>query len=106
MELPPEIVAKPWGSYKADRRQKIISFIVKIGLSHGSVKKLMQRLWYLNRAKYPADIIHQGVKFRLYPWDNVKDGKIMFGSAVQDSIELSFLKNILTQNSVFIERCI
>ncbi len=103
MEQSPEIVQKPWGSYPANRRQQLIRFIVKIGLSHGSVKDLMQRLWYLDGAKQPADIIHQGVKFRLYPWDNVKDSKILFGSTVQDSMELSFLKHRLTENAVFVD---
>jgi len=103
MEQITESVTKPWGSYKPDWRQKMISFVVKTGLSHGAVKGLLQRLWYLNGTQYPADIIYQGVKFRLHPWDNVKDGKLAFGSAVQDAMELNFLKKRLMKESVFID---
>jgi FkbM family methyltransferase len=92
-----------WGSQKLVWRQKLISFFVKMGLSHGSVKKLMQRAWYSNGDKYPVDIIYQGAKFRLHPWDNVIDRKIVFGSAVRDAMEINFLKKHLTKDSVFID---
>lgn len=103
MELKTDSVTQSWGSYKPDWRQKMISFVVKIGLSHGSVKGLLYRLYYLKGVQHPVDIIYQGVKFRLYPWDNVKDNKMAFGSAVQDAMELNFLKKRLTKDSVFID---
>jgi hypothetical protein len=102
MELITESLTEPWGTYKPNWRQKMISIVVKIGFSHGSIKKLMRSFWYLNEVpQYPVDIIYQGVKFRLHPWDNVKDSKLVFGSAVQDAMELNFLKKWLSKDSVF-----
>lgn len=103
MEIKPDSATRSWGSYKPDWRQKMISFIVKIGLSHGSIKGLLYRLYYLKGEQHPVDIIYRGVKFRLHPWDNVKDNKMAFGSAVQDAMELNFLKKWLTKDSVFID---
>lgn len=104
MELITESLTEPWGRYKPNWRQKMISIVVKIGLSHGSIKKLMRSFWYLNEVpQYPVDIIYQGVKFRLHPWDNVKDSKLVFGSAVQDAMELNFLKKWLSKDSVFFD---
>ena len=98
-----ENTSEPWGSYKTNLRQKILFLLVKFGCSHGVIKELVQTLWYINGEKYPSDVIHQSVKFRLYPWDNVKDRKILFGSAVQDAMELDFLKKRLSKNSIVID---
>ena len=39
----------------------------------------------------------------MHPWDNVKDGKLAFECAVQDAMELNFLKKKLMKDSVFID---
>lgn len=92
-----------WGSYKPHGLRRLISFIVSCGLSHGPTKKKLTSLWFGSGPADPVDLCKKGVKFRLFPVDNVKDFKMTFGSAYQDSMELKYLKKKLNPDSIFVD---
>jgi len=94
---------KPWGSYAPSGYRNILAIFIKLGLSHGFIKKWLGRLWFHNSDSSPVDLVYNKVKFRLQPWDNVVERKILFGSKRRDWTEIRFLTSTLNQNSVFFD---
>ncbi len=103
MRKEPDAPAPPWGSFKPVGKQRFIAALVKLGVGHGAVKDMLQQAWFSNGPKQPIDMVYRGVKLRLYPWDNVTDRRLVFGSATRDGMELSYLKKYLTGDSVFLD---
>lgn len=92
-----------WGAHAPSGYRKILFFLIRSGLSRGGIKRYLQRLWLAGGARVPVDIEYFGVKFRLQPWDNVVERKILFGSKRRDWKEISFLAANLDAESVFFD---
>lgn len=93
----------PWGTYAPSGMRKFLQAFIRLGLSHGAIKKVLQKLWFSGTEKVPVDIEYSGVKFRLQPWDNVVERKILFGSKRRDWKEITFLADHLNRDSVFFD---
>jgi len=98
-----DATTKPWGAYKPQGMKALLRLIVKAGFSHGPVKKWLQKLWFSDGALEPVDIEYSGVKFRLHPWDNVVERKLVFGSKCRDCEEVHFLMEALNRDSIFLD---
>lgn len=101
MTLPNETLA--WGAYAPSGMRKFLLSFIRLGLSHGGIKKILQKIWFSGADKAPVDIDYSGVKFRLQPWDNVVERKILFGSKRRDWKEIEFLAAHLNRDSVFLD---
>jgi FkbM family methyltransferase len=101
--MTPSNIEKPWGAYTPSGIKKLLLTFIQIGLSHGAIKKWMQKLWFSGVKKEPVDIEYSGVKFRLQPWDNVVERKILFGSKRRDWKEIEFLTSHLNSDSIFFD---
>lgn len=93
----------PWGTYVPSGIKKFLLAFIRFGLSHGAIKKILQKLWFASAEKMPVDIEYSNVKFRLQPWDNVVERKILFGSKRRDWKEIDFLARHLNPDSVFLD---
>jgi FkbM family methyltransferase len=102
--MPTRVAQEPaWGAYPPRGKQKLLRSLVRLGLGHGDVKKLLQKLWFSHREMLPVDIVYEELKLRLYPWDNVVESKILFGSGLRDRREVQLLKHHLRPDSVFLD---
>ncbi len=92
-----------WGTYKPKGVKWLIRALVKAHLSHGPVKKWLQKIWFSDKQQSPVDIDYAGTKFRLHPWDNVVERKIIFGSKCRDCKEINYLSQNLGAQSTFFD---
>jgi FkbM family methyltransferase len=92
-----------WGRYLPGGLDKVLFLVKRAGLAHGPVKNLLTRAWLARHPDAPVDIEYQGVKYRLYPSDNVTDRKILFGSRRRDSAELGTLRRAVRDGGIFID---
>jgi FkbM family methyltransferase len=92
-----------WGTYKPKGTKRLIRALVKAHLSHGPVKKWLQKLWFSDQNQSPVDVEYFGTKFRLHPWDNVVERKITFGSKCRDCKEIHYLARHMGPESTFID---
>ena len=51
----------------------------------------------------PVDVIYQDLKYRLHPWDNAIESKMLFASRQRDTRELHLLRDNLPRGGVFID---
>jgi len=93
-----------WGKYTPKGIQKLLLLLPKSGLSHGWIKKMIAHAWSgILPDRRPVDIIYQGLKYRLYPWDNAIESKILFASRQRDIREIHLLRDNLSNGGVFID---
>jgi FkbM family methyltransferase len=94
---------KPWGTFAPRGTQNLLLLIRRLGLARGRAKKLVKRAWLAQHAQTPVDIIYRGMKFRLHPWDNVNESKILFGSKLRDQPELDKVREFVGNGGVFLD---
>jgi FkbM family methyltransferase len=92
-----------WGEYQPRGRDRILRMITRLGLSRGAAKDLIYRLYRARRDQSPVDIACYGIKWRLHPWDNITEKKILCGSKPSDRRELEFLRNSLQEGGSFVD---
>ncbi len=93
----------PWGKYRPRGRDHLLLLIRKLGLSHGPVKKIVGRLWLSRHPNDPVDVRYHGMKFRLHPWDNAIESKMLFGSGQRERPELKVLKAGISGGGEFLD---
>ncbi|MGB5541472.1 MAG: FkbM family methyltransferase [Gammaproteobacteria bacterium] len=92
-----------WGDHAPRGTDHLLLLAKKAGLAHGPLKRVLARAWRARHPGTPVDITYQGVRFRLHPWDNVTDAKILFGSRNRDRIELEALRERVADGGIFID---
>jgi len=93
----------PWGEYAPHGLKKLLLLPKKIGLSHGPIKKIIGRLWQKLLPGLPVDVTYHHVKFRLHPWDNATEAKILMGSGQRDREELKSIRNVVSAGGIFVD---
>lgn len=96
-------ISRRWGSCVPGGLDRVLFLIRQAGLAHGPVKHLLTRAWMARHPDIPVDIRYQGVKYRLYPSDNVTDQKILFGSRRRDRVELEALRGAICDEGIFLD---
>ena len=85
----------------------IIKFLNKIGFSRGILKKINSKILNFYSKKNNIKFFqynYHGKKFKLFPFENATDNKIIISSRKHDSHELKFLESLnKTNNSVFLD---
>ena len=94
----------PWGKYIPRGKQKLLLLLPRSGLSHGRIKKMIAHAWSGSQPdRQPVDVIYQNLKYRLHPWDNAIESKMLFGSRQRDTEEINLLTDNLPDGGVFID---
>lgn len=94
---------EPWGALAPRGVGKLLWQARKLGLAHGPVKKMIARLWSGLGLPTPVDILYAGLKFRVHPWDNVVESKMLFGSKLRDGAEIRLLGKFAGNGGVFLD---
>jgi len=92
-----------WGSHAPHGLDHLLLLAKEVGLAHGPLKKVLARIWMARHPDTPVDITYQGARFRLQPWDNVTDAKMLFGSRDRDRIELEALRECVAGGGIFVD---
>jgi FkbM family methyltransferase len=92
-----------WGTYAPGGMGKLLVLARRLGLARGAFKKTLARLWAGLRLPVPVDIRYAGLKFRLHPWDNVVENKMLFGSKLRDGSEIRKLEAFSGKGGVFLD---
>lgn len=92
-----------WGERAPHGLGSVLVLAKKLGLARGPVKKLIARLWSGLQLPAPVDIRYAGLKFRLHPWDNVVENKMLFGSKLRDRLEIGKLREFAGDGGVFLD---
>lgn len=92
-----------WGEQAPSGVGKFLLFVKEIGLARGSMKRYMSRLWAGLGLQTPVDIRYAGLKFRVHPWDNVVENKMLFGSKPRDWPEIVQLRSFTRNGGVFLD---
>jgi FkbM family methyltransferase len=95
--------ADQWGACAPQGVGKLLVHARKLGLARGPVKKMMARVWLGLRLPAPVDILYAGLKFRVHPWDNVVENKMLFGSKLRDWTEIEKLGEFAGHGGVFLD---
>lgn len=90
----------PWGAFKPKGINFLICLFVKLGLSHGKIKKILQLLC---RKKHPIDFKYQTIKIRCVVGKNNIENKLLLSSKVREREELALLKTYLSKGGIFID---
>ena len=90
-----------WGHYAPPTSAKVLLYIISAGISRGSVRKIIFRIW---KRFYPniVDINKWGIKFRLNISDNNTDAKILTSSKIYDKEEILFLRKVCN-DGIFVD---
>ena len=92
-----------WGELSPSGLGRALLFAKRMGLARGSAKKLMSRVWYRLGLRTPVDIRYAGLKFRVHPWDNTVEYKMLFGSKPRDWPEIKQLQAYAGDGGVFLD---
>ncbi len=93
----------PWGALAPRGVGNLLWQARKLGLAHGPVKKVIAGLWSGLGLPAPVDILYAGLKFRVHPWDNVVESKMLFGSKLRDWAEIRQLGEFAGNGGVFLD---
>lgn len=92
-----------WGEYAPTGMGRVLLFVRQLGFARGSAKKHLGKLWAQLALRTPVDIRYSGLKFRLHPFDNAVESKMLFGSKLRDQQELSQLRGSVHGGGVFLD---
>ncbi len=92
-----------WGAHAPNGMGRLLVLARRLGLARGAFKKTIARLWSGLRLPVPVDIRYAGLKFRLHPWDNVVENKMLFGSKLRDGAEIGKLREFSGDGGVFLD---
>lgn len=94
---------QPWGALAPHGAARVLLLLKQWGLARGSVKKYFGRLWLRMGLGMPVDIRYAGLKFRLHPFDNTVENKMLFGSRLRDEQELNLLRRAVAGGGMFLD---
>jgi len=92
-----------WGAFAPAGAGRVLLLLKQLGLARGSAKKYLGRLWSRMGLGTPVDIRYFGLKFRVHPFDNTVENKMLFGSKLRDEQELKILRGSVADGGVFLD---
>ena len=92
-----------WGAFAPTGAGRVLLLLKQLGLARGSAKKHLGRLWARMGLGTPVDIRYSGLKFRVHPFDNTVENKMLFGSKLRDEQELKILRASVADGGVFLD---
>jgi FkbM family methyltransferase len=95
--------ASPWGHFRPKGYRRFLQLLVRMGLSHGRIKRLLHRQWMASGPREPVDVMRDGLRLRLHPWDNTVELKLLLASRARDREELGFLAEHCQPQGTFLD---
>jgi FkbM family methyltransferase len=92
-----------WGAFAPTGAARLLLLLKRWGLARGAAKKHLGRLWSRMGLGTPVDIRYAGLKFRVHPFDNTVENKMLFGSKLRDEQELKILREAVADGGVFLD---
>lgn len=92
-----------WGAFAPAGAGRVLLLLKQLGLARGSAKKHLGKLWSRMGLRTPVDIRYSGLKFRVHPFDNTVEYKMLFGSKLRDEQELRILRESVAGGGVFLD---
>lgn len=92
-----------WGAFVPRGFGRVLLAFKSLGLSRGAVKKRLAQWWSRLGLPVPVDIRYGGLKFRIHPYDNAVENKLLFGSAQRDARELARVRDALAKGGAFLD---
>lgn len=85
----------PWLSLAPTGWQRRLVFaLVKLGIAHGDVKRVLERFWLSKGTETVADISRYGLNWRVDFSDNLTDKRLLLHSREQDGYEIRALSEM------------
>lgn len=95
--------ATVWGYFAPKGLARALLLVQQCGFARGSVKKHLGKLWQRMSLPTPVDMRYAGLKFRLHPFDNTVEYKMLFGSKPRDEQEMKTLRSAVANGGVFLD---
>ena len=92
-----------FGAYKPSGVNRLILFLVSLGLGRGKLKRVFSRNWQAASRESPVDVEYHGLRLRLRPVGNTIESKILFSSRLREAEELEMLRRILGDGGSFVD---
>ena len=94
---------RAWGKLAPSGMGRVLLLLKEWGLARGVIKQNLRNLWMYMGLETPVDIRYAGLKFRLHPFDNTVEYKMLFGSKPRDEQELKMLREAVADAGVFLD---
>ena len=92
-----------FGAYRPSGVNRLILFLVRMGLGRGKLKHVFSRAWQATSPDTPVDFAYHGLRLRLRPVGNTIESKILFSSRLREAEELAFIRQYLTVGGCFVD---
>ena len=92
-----------FGRFKPSGRNRLILFLVAMGLGRGKLKRVFSRNWQAATPQAAVDIDYHGLRLRLRPVGNTIESKILFSSRLREAEELTELRQRLADGGSFVD---
>ena len=90
-----------FGSHAPSGRNRLIRFLVAIGLGHGKLKRVFFRHW--SAPSPDVDVRYHGLRLRLRPRGNAIESKLLVTSRLCEGKELAFMARHLAGGGNFVD---
>ncbi|MFW5452329.1 FkbM family methyltransferase [Thioalkalivibrio sulfidiphilus] len=94
---------EPWGHYSPRGKDRILSLVTRMGLSRGWLRRPIKQMYSARKTRSPVDITRFGLKWRLHPWDNTTESKLLASSRQRDALEMKYIHESLGERGTFID---
>ncbi|MFN2349326.1 MAG: FkbM family methyltransferase [Thioalkalivibrio sp.] len=98
-----DMAQKPWGYYSPQGKDRILSLVTRIGLSRGWLRQPIKQMYSARKTRAPVDIRRFGLKWRLHPWDNTTESKLLVSSRQRDALEMKYIHESLGERGTFLD---
>lgn len=92
-----------FGTYRPSGVNRLILFLVRMGLGRGKLKRVFSRAWQAPSSNTPVDFAYHGLRLRLRPVGNTIESKILFSSRLREAEELAFIRQYLNGGGCFVD---
>lgn len=93
---------QPWSTFKPRGWAKFTMLLVALGIGHGAIKRWLPGVWFRGGSGTVADVMRNGLRWRLDFSDNSTDRHILFSSKERDRHEIRALTKACS-SGVFVD---
>lgn len=98
-----DLAQAPWGHHRPRGKDRILSLVTRMGLSRGCLRGPIKQMYSARKTGAPVDITRFGLKWRLHPWDNTTESKLLASSRQRDALEMKYIDEALGERGTFVD---